>query len=168
MKNWEWRLFKISFLVFMLNNLVSASGGDSGGDFDGSDHHDSGDHHHSDHHHNNLILGLGGYYDPWLWSGYYNPGFWGGNYYNLGFFGPDSYGYRSFGYTDPFLRPYYASPTTVAAPSRPPAYIQQQESKTIQTKNNYWYYCRDPEGYYPHIKECPGGWLQVAPQPSAQ
>ena len=31
--------------------------------------------------------------------------------------------------------------------------------------SNYWHYCRNPEGYYPYVKNCPEGWLQVAPQP---
>jgi len=31
----------------------------------------------------------------------------------------------------------------------------------------YWYYCRDPEGYYPYVQRCNGEWQPVAPQPSA-
>jgi hypothetical protein len=34
-----------------------------------------------------------------------------------------------------------------------------------QGSSNYWHYCRNPEGYYPYVKNCPNGWLQVAPQP---
>src|SRR5665811_1104167 len=34
-----------------------------------------------------------------------------------------------------------------------------------QPQTNYWYYCQDPEGYYPDVDECPDGWQQVAPQP---
>ncbi|HEY1961690.1 MAG TPA: hypothetical protein VGG69_04670 [Rhizomicrobium sp.] len=30
----------------------------------------------------------------------------------------------------------------------------------------YWYYCRDPEGYYPYVQRCNGEWQPVAPQPS--
>ena len=156
MKNIKWLLVTISFLTLMLNNLALAEG-DGGGDFDGGDHHDGDSHHHhSDHNH--FILGIGGYYDPWLWGGYYNPGF----------FGPGPYGYRSYGYADPFFRPYYAYPPTVIVPSQSPVYIQQQKPKITQPKTNYWYYCQEPEGYYPFIKKCPSGWLQVAPQPTAQ
>lgn len=32
-----------------------------------------------------------------------------------------------------------------------------------QPQTNYWYYCQDPEGYYPDVNECPDGWQQVAP-----
>jgi len=28
-----------------------------------------------------------------------------------------------------------------------------------------WYYCPESKAYYPYVKECPGGWQQVAPQP---
>ena len=172
MKSFKWPLITILFLTIALYNFALAEGdgggdsGDSGGDYDGNDHHDGdGHHHHGDH--NNLILGIGGYYDPWFWGGYgyTNPGFWG-NYYGPGFY--SSYGYRAYGYADPFFRPYYTYPPVVTAPSRPPVYIQQQEPKLAQPKTNYWYYCQNPQGYYPHIKECPGGWTQIAPQPSAQ
>jgi len=28
-----------------------------------------------------------------------------------------------------------------------------------------WYHCSNPEGYYPYVKECRGGWEQVPAQP---
>jgi len=34
---------------------------------------------------------------------------------------------------------------------------------TPQGQSNYWYYCADSQAYYPYVKECPGGWQQVAP-----
>jgi hypothetical protein len=27
----------------------------------------------------------------------------------------------------------------------------------------YWYYCQNPPGYYPYIKDCPAGWMTVVP-----
>ena len=45
------------------------------------------------------------------------------------------------------------------APAPPTAYVQQPR---------YWYYCRDPEGYYPYVNECPSGWMQVVPQSPPQ
>src|ERR1700681_633280 len=27
----------------------------------------------------------------------------------------------------------------------------------------YWYYCADPEGYYPYVQNCPTAWMLVAP-----
>ncbi|MBI3327102.1 MAG: hypothetical protein HYZ81_10440 [Nitrospinae bacterium] len=33
---------------------------------------------------------------------------------------------------------------------------------------HYWYACDDPQGYYPYIQQCPGGWRPVAPTPPLQ
>jgi len=30
---------------------------------------------------------------------------------------------------------------------------------------NYWYYCRDPQGYYPYVQRCNGPWEPVPAQP---
>ena|SRR5437868_2284370 len=30
-----------------------------------------------------------------------------------------------------------------------------------------WYHCDRPEGYYPYIQSCPGGWRKVPAQPPA-
>ena len=167
MKDFKWLLIMVSFLALMLNNSVLAEGdggdggGDSGGDMNGGNHHDDDDHHHHHHHdHDHFFVGIGGYYDPWFWGGYYGPR-WGG-YYGPGVWGP-------YGYADPFFRPYYTyPPSVITVPSRPPVYIQQQEPKPAESKTSYWYYCQTPQGYYPYVKKCPGGWLQVAPQPYAQ
>ena len=29
----------------------------------------------------------------------------------------------------------------------------------------YWYYCQDPQGYYPYVESCPSGWMRVVPTP---
>lgn len=84
---------------------------------------------------------------------------------------PGYYGYGSFGYGNPFFypqffySPYYAYPPTVVVPATPPVYIQQEITPPVQIQTQYWYYCRNPEGYYPYVKQCPNGWLQVPPQP---
>ena len=39
---------------------------------------------------------------------------------------------------------------------------------TVQPQSDYWYYCRESEGYYPYVKDCPSDWVQVAPQPPPQ
>ena len=28
-----------------------------------------------------------------------------------------------------------------------------------------WYFCDNPQGYYPYVQQCPGGWRAVAPTP---
>jgi len=52
----------------------------------------------------------------------------------------------------------------------PVTYIQQEDGAQAATgsQTNYWHYCSNPEGYYPHVKKCPDGWMRVVPQPPAQ
>ena len=92
----------------------------------------------------------------------------------LGYPGYYGYGYN---YYDPFFYPpFYNYPPVVVpmmppviVPATPPVYIQQQEEPaTVQPQTNDWYYCQDPEGYYPYVKQCPGGWMRVNPHPPAQ
>ena len=63
----------------------------------------------------------------------------------------------------PFWYPYPVYDPPVVADSSPPAYLEQD----LQPQQQYWYYCEGARAYYPYVKECPGGWLQVAPQPSS-
>jgi len=39
-----------------------------------------------------------------------------------------------------------------------PVYVQPE-----QPEDNYWYYCRDPEGFYPYVRNCADGWMKVVP-----
>ncbi|MBS0335564.1 MAG: hypothetical protein JSS40_01880 [Proteobacteria bacterium] len=76
----------------------------------------------------------------------------------------------------PYYRPYYYAPyyyppayypPVVVAPAAPPVYIEQEAQQAPQQAPaaGWWYYCSDPQGYYPYVKQCPGGWQQVSPQP---
>jgi hypothetical protein len=54
-------------------------------------------------------------------------------------------------------------------------YIEQQQAPAAPppapvaaAPADYWYYCAAAQGYYPYVKECPGGWQKVLPQPPAQ
>ena len=62
--------------------------------------------------------------------------------------------------------PYYAYPPTVVVREAPPTqYIEQSSPDTAQPQQQgYWYYCADSKAYYPYVKDCPAGWLKVAPQ----
>ena len=62
---------------------------------------------------------------------------------------------------------YYTYPPVVMAPAEPPVYVEQgQPPAPAQPQpESYWYYCNNPDGYYPYVKQCPGGWQRVAPQP---
>ena len=56
--------------------------------------------------------------------------------------------------------PYYPAPSVVV-PQAPTEYIQQAPAPSQQA---YWYYCQNAGAYYPYVKECPGGWMQVVPR----
>jgi hypothetical protein len=94
-------------------------------------------------------------------------------YYPRPYYYPPPYYYpRPYYYSRPYYyppayyypRPYY-SPPVVAVPSSPPVYIEQGTEQAAPAPSNYWYYCSDPEGYYPYVKQCSPGWQRVAPQP---
>jgi hypothetical protein len=73
------------------------------------------------------------------------------------------YGPRYY-YPPPYY--YYPSAPIALAPASPPVYVEQADQQTsAQLPANYWYYCNNPQGYYPTVKECPAGWQRVAPQP---
>ncbi|HEX7629862.1 MAG TPA: hypothetical protein VF431_05945, partial [Candidatus Methylomirabilis sp.] len=72
------------------------------------------------------------------WWGWWGPGWWGSPY------------------------PYYSAPSVVLQ-SAPTEYIQQAPEAPPQS---YWYYCQNARAYYPYVKDCPGGWMQVVPQPA--
>ena len=62
---------------------------------------------------------------------------------------------------------YYYPPYYAPLPVAPPVYIEQGEAQPAPAPRPqaYWYYCAEAKGYYPYVKECPGGWQRVAPQP---
>jgi hypothetical protein len=61
-----------------------------------------------------------------------------------------------------FYPPYYYYPPVVTVPASPPVYIEQGGAAP---ETQYWYYCDQGQGYYPYVKECPGGWKKVVPSP---
>ncbi len=63
---------------------------------------------------------------------------------------------------------YYYPPAVVAVPASPPVYVEQNAPQAAPEQGSYWYYCADAKSYYPYVKECPGGWQRVAPQPPPQ
>ena len=69
-------------------------------------------------------------------------------------------------YTHPY--PYYYYPPvyvpTVVVPAQPQTYIERPAPQ--QPAQGWWHYCADSRAYYPYVKDCPGGWQRVAPQPS--
>lgn len=63
-----------------------------------------------------------------------------------------------------YYAPYYAAPIVVQ--QQPTVYVEQP-APLVQPQQpaGYWYYCADARAYYPYVKECPGGWQRVSPQP---
>jgi hypothetical protein len=82
--------------------------------------------------------------------------------------------YDSWYYPRPYYySPYYYPPYYYPAPATPPVYIEREgdedgEEGPAPEASAYWYYCADPQGYYPYVEQCPGGWQAVAPQPPGE
>ena len=65
----------------------------------------------------------------------------------------------------PWYYPPYYYPPAVVAPAAPAQYVEQGNA-AAPAPQGYWYYCGDSKTYYPYVKECPGGWQKVTPQPA--
>lgn len=74
----------------------------------------------------------------------------------------------SYYYSPYYYPPYYYPPAVVTVPATPPVYIEREDDSAAAPGTSYWYYCADPQGYYPDVKECPGGWRAVSPQPDGE
>ena len=64
-------------------------------------------------------------------------------------------------YWAPHSYPYgypYAHPPVVVQPP-PQVYALPPPPPPV------WYYCENPQGYYPYVPQCPGGWRQVPARP---
>ena len=78
-------------------------------------------------------------------------------------------------YSPYYYAPYYYAPPVVVAPAAPTVYIEQAQPQPAPAPQpqaapqllapGWWYYCAEGQGYAPYIRQCPGGWQQVAPQP---
>ena len=82
--------------------------------------------------------------------------------FGLHFGAPLYYGYPSYYYPAPI---YYSPPVVVQAP--PQVYTERSdETAPAPQAQQYWHYCTSARGYYPYVKECPGGWERVPAAPS--
>ena len=73
--------------------------------------------------------------------------------------------YTSFGFMfgmSPGYYPWYGS-SVVAVPvaTGPVSYIQRSEGDA--PAEHFWFYCTQPQGYYPWVRECQGNWQRVRP-----
>ncbi|MBP6279517.1 MAG: hypothetical protein KA388_07115 [Rhodocyclaceae bacterium] len=96
------------------------------------------------HHHGyggpRVSLSLGPHYGPWGYAPYFH---------------------------DPFFysRRWNDRPIVIEQPA-PQVYVEQPQAYAqAAPTNNDWYFCEAAQAYWPYIKECPGGWQRVVPQP---
>ena len=75
-------------------------------------------------------------------------------------FGPSPYWGPGWYYPPPY---YYPPTVVVAQPPAPPVYVERSDQAA--QSQGYWYYCETSRGYYPYVKDCPGGWKAVPPAP---
>ena len=66
------------------------------------------------------------------------------------------------------MQPYYvdqtySSPPVVALPPAPQD--GSQVSALGMPGSQWWYFCKNPNGYYPYVRECQSGWEKVSPTP---
>ena len=89
----------------------------------------------------------------------------GGHFHYRGHFGV-FIGIPFPGYYYPPYYPSYYPPAVVVEP-QPPTYVEQGTAQAApeQAQANWWYYCAESKTYYPYVKQCPGGWQRVNPQP---
>ena len=105
-------------------------------------------------------------------GGGFHGGFHGGHFHHFGgsrvfiggFFGfPYYYPYGYYPY--PYYYPYYGYPYSYPYAYPDSAYPDTQLPVPSEPQQSYWYYCQDAQGYYPYVRNCPGGWTQVVPTP---
>jgi hypothetical protein len=66
-------------------------------------------------------------------------------------------------YWGPYWAPYAYPPVVVAPPAA--VYVEPSAPGAAPPPPLYWYYCDNPQGYYPYVQQCPGGWRPVIPTP---
>jgi hypothetical protein len=133
-------------------------------------------------------MGHGGGGGGWG-GGFYHGGGWGGGHFHdshfhdghfhggcchvaVGFFfGPGFvYGYPFYPYPYSYYYPYW--PVTAGAyPAEVTQDVEQEQDGQPESGSGvapqaaYYYRCARPEGYYPYVKACPGGWERVPTEP---
>jgi hypothetical protein len=128
----------------------------------------------------------GGWHGGGWHGGGWHGGGWGGHGFHHGghccrgsiglFFGTGfvyGYPYPYYGYPYPYYYPGYYPywPTAVGWSSSSTQYMEQDQDGQADMGGGdvpqaaYWYHCGKPEGYYPYVKTCPGGWQKVPAQP---
>ena len=68
-------------------------------------------------------------------------------------------------YAGPFYPPgAYVLPPVIIQ-QQPQTYVQRPAEQAQQPQQIVWYWCRDPQGFWPHIQKCKDdAWMQVLAQ----
>lgn len=78
-----------------------------------------------------------------------------------GWYGPPAYVVPPPTYVYAAPTPVYPAPVYVV----PPAYEAPPPVQGPAPAQS-WYYCDNPQGYYPYVSNCNNAWRQVAPTPA--
>ena len=89
--------------------------------------------------------GYYGYYGPSVGVYFGAPWYWSAPYYGYAY--PYAWGYPAYRYVPPLA-------------ADPPAYVEKPADAPA---GGAWYYCEDPQGYFPHVARCNRPWIEVAP-----
>ena len=134
-------------------------GGGRGGSWYGGGHHGGGHSHGG----GSWSGSVGLYFGLPLYGAYY------GGYYPGYYPGYPWYSYPYYSYPYPYYSyPYYAYPYPYYSPNAYVPYSTDQPAAVasyVERDPGYRYYCRDPAGFYPQVKDCSSQWLKVLPEP---
>jgi len=83
----------------------------------------------------------------------------------IGMPGPAYYGPPPYAYGPPAY--YYAPPPPVYVVPPPTTYVIPAPAPVVQgpAPAAVWYYCDNPQGYYPSVPNCSSPWRPVQPTP---
>ena len=106
----------------------------------------------------------GGYWGPRVGLYFGGPGYWGG--------WPYAWGAWPYAWGADYAYGYRAAPIVVYDTTQPQSFIQQEPpaagAAQVAPEVSYWYYCTQPAGYFPYVKDCSQPWLKVVPQAPSQ
>lgn len=99
---------------------------------------------------------------PGWGAGYWGPGYWGPRVVitTPGVVGPWPYGWSG-AYPVPYAVPYGVP---YAMPYATPPVVVSAAPAAAAPETSFWYYCSQPAGYYPYVKDCSQPWMKVVPQ----
>jgi len=103
-----------------------------------------------------VFVGVGvgpGWWGPWGWG-------WGGPWWGWG----PRWGRAAWGWAAPVV-PVSSSWGGSSWGGDSSAWVEQHAPPPQpQHQQQYWYYCQGSQTFFPYVRECPGGWMQVVPQ----